>query len=93
MLTDDDNLMLLTDDGTLMLLSDDDSLMLQTDDDTFDQLSFDYLSIVHLLFTDCETKSIVFWSRFFKSSLLECRDIIEVLAEGFIMTSPIFFLG
>ena len=85
--------MLLTDDDTLMLLTDDDTLMLLTDDDTFDRLSFDYLSIVHLLFTDCETKSIVFWSRFFKSSLLECRDILEVLAEGFIMTSPIFFLG
>ena len=83
----------LTDDDSLMLLTDDDTLMLLTDDDTFDRLSFDYLSIVHLLFTDYEDKSILFWSCFFKSSLLECMDILEVLAEGFIMTSPIFFLG
>ena len=78
LLTDDKILMLLTDDYTLMLLTDDDSLMLLTDNDTFDRLSFDYLSIVHLLFTDYEAKSIAFWSCFFKSSLLECRDILKL---------------
>ena len=45
-----------------LMLTDDDTFMLLTDDDTFDRLSIDYLSIVHLLFTEHEAKSIDFWS-------------------------------
>ena len=72
LLTDVDTLMLLTDDDALMLLTDDDPLMLLPDDDTlinYQLAIFDYilsiyvfLSIVHLLFTDYEAKSIDFWS-------------------------------
>ena len=67
MLTDGDALMLLTDNDTLMLLTDDDTLMLLTDDGTFINyllaiFDFLFLSIVHLLFTDYEAKSIDFWS-------------------------------
>ena len=44
------------------MLTDDETLMLVTDDDTFDRLSIDNLSIVHLLFIDYEAKSKNFWS-------------------------------
>ena len=53
------------------MLTDDETLMLLTDDDTFDTLSIDYLFIVHLLFTDYESKSIDFWSCFENTSYYE----------------------